>query len=161
MRYNIILQVCKKQSKCVLKKIFHLPHQLWQNLTCIYPIKFVFAIDLPFFVDMPWLYLIWNPVVAVCTLYQQYFQLNHLPVKPSGTDILSFFKKKNIIRKSSLSINIYLIIRAQNTSTTVTLSLSNILIYVRFAKVRPLLETHYDTNNFKGIPAWGYEFLLR
>ena len=34
------------------------------------------------------------------------------------------------------------------------------LIYVHFAELRLLLEIHYDTNNFKGIPAWGYEFLL-
>ena len=34
------------------------------------------------------------------------------------------------------------------------------LIYVRFAELRPLLEIRYDTNNFTGIPAWGYEFLL-
>ena len=34
------------------------------------------------------------------------------------------------------------------------------LIYVRFAEQRLFLEIHYDTNNFKGFPAWGYEFLL-
>ena len=34
------------------------------------------------------------------------------------------------------------------------------LIYVRFPELPPLLEIHYDANNFKGIPAWGYEFLL-
>ena len=33
-------------------------------------------------------------------------------------------------------------------------------LYVCFAELRPLIEVHYDTNNFKGIPAWGYEFLL-
>ena len=57
-------------------------------------------------------------------------------------------------------MSVYLAIRAQNTSNIVTLSLSSMLIYVRFAELRPLLEIHYDTNNFKGIPAWGYEFLL-
>ena len=31
---------------------------------------------------------------------------------------------------------------------------------MRFVELRPLIEIHYDTNNFKGIPAWGYEFLL-
>jgi len=67
---------------------------------------------LPSFVDIPWLYVIWIPVVTVCALHQQYFQLNHLPVNTSGTDILSFFKKKNILRKSSLSMSVYLVIRA-------------------------------------------------
>ena len=31
---------------------------------------------------------------------------------------------------------------------------------MRFAELCPQLEIHYDTNNFKGIPAWGYEFPL-
>ena len=31
---------------------------------------------------------------------------------------------------------------------------------MRFAELRHLLEIRYDTNNFKEIPAWGYEFLL-
>ena len=31
---------------------------------------------------------------------------------------------------------------------------------MRFVELRPLIEIHYDTNVFKGIPAWGYEFLL-
>ena len=57
-------------------------------------------------------------------------------------------------------MSVYLVIRAYNTSTTVALSLSNMLIYVHFAELRPLLEIHCDTNNFKRIPAWGYEFLL-
>ena len=31
---------------------------------------------------------------------------------------------------------------------------------MRFAELCPQLEIHYDKNNFKGIPAWGYEYLL-
>ena len=31
---------------------------------------------------------------------------------------------------------------------------------MRFVELFPQLEIHYYTNNFKGIPAWGYEFLL-
>ena len=31
---------------------------------------------------------------------------------------------------------------------------------MRFSELCLQLEIHYDTNNFKGIPAWEYEFLL-
>ena len=91
---------------------------------------------------------------AVCAFDQQYFQLGYLPVKSSGNDISSFFKKKDITLKVitiDMRLSCYWGIEYHTTTKE----------YCNLCAIYGTTVSAYDTNNCKGLLAiaWGYKFL--